>query len=161
MFAWFGTFVAQSYFIALKKYENHIKLGKIGFLLAIGVLLSTLYVFITVFKGWATMEPFVKANRLLMLSFAVFLAMAYLFRTDREKHKRFVFWAIALPIEPIIGRVSGLIKINNWELFYILVWHTFFLSFFIYDWFTLKKTHRISWIGLLWFYIAWSIAIYS
>ena len=85
MFAWFGIFVAQSYFIAKKKYETHIKFGKIGFLLAIGVFVSTLYVFIAIFKGWNAMEPFVKANRLLMLSFAAFIMLAYIYRKNREK----------------------------------------------------------------------------
>lgn len=161
MFAWFGTFVAQSYLIAQKKYDVHIKWGKIGFLLAIGVFASTLYVFIAIFKGWDAMEPFVKANRLFMLSFAVFLILAYLYRKNRVYHKRFIFWAIVLPIEPIMGRVTGVFQIDNWELFYFLGWHAFFISFFAYDWQTLKRIHPISWIGLAWFYIAWMISIYS
>lgn len=161
MFAWFGTFVAQAYFIAQKKFDTHIKLGKIGFLLAIGVFVSTLYVFIAVFNGWDAMEPFVRANRLLMLSFAVFLILAYLNRKNREQHKRFIFWAIILPIEPIMGRVSDVFQVDNWELFYAGVWHAFFISFFIYDWQTLKSIHPISWIGLTWFYIAWIISIFS
>ena len=101
------------------------------------------------------MEPFVKANRLMMLSFAVFIMCAYIYRKNREKHKRFIFWAIALPIEPIIGRVSEVFQIDNWQLFYALVWHAFFISFFAYDWQTLKRIHPISWLGLAWFYIAW------
>ena len=161
MFAWFGTFVTQAFLIARKKYDVHIKWGKIGFVLSIGVFLSTLYVFIAIFKGWDAMEPFVKANRLLMLSFAVFLMLAYIYRNNRVKHKRFIFWAIALPIEPIIGRVSEVFQIDNWELFYVIFWHAFFISFFAYDWQTLKKVHPISWVGLTWFYIAWAISIYS
>ena len=52
MFAWFGIFVVQSILIYLKKVRMHIRLGKIGFLIAIGVFLSTLYVFVAVFRGW-------------------------------------------------------------------------------------------------------------
>lgn len=161
MFAWFGTFVAQSYFIAHKKYKTHIKFGKIGFILAIGVFISTVYVFIVIFKGWDAMEPFVKANRLLMLSFATFIMLAYIYRRNREKHKRFIFWAIVLPIEPIMGRASELFQVDNWVLFYAFVWHVFFVSFFAYDWQTLKRIHPISWLGLTWFYVAWAISIYS
>jgi len=161
MFAWFGTFVAQSYFIARSNYNAHIKWGKIGFLLAIGVFVSTLLVFVAIFKGWNSMEPFVKANLLLMLSFAAFLMLAYLNRKNKKRHKRFIFWAIILPIEPIIGRVSEVFQIGNWELFYILVWHAFFVSFFAYDWQKSKRIHPISWIGLTWFYIAWTISIFS
>jgi hypothetical protein len=160
MFAWFLTFVLQSYFIFRKKYKTHMWWGKIGFIIAIGVFLSTVYVFIEIFDGWHAMEPFVKANRLLMLSFATFLMLAYIFRKNREKHKRFIFWAIVLPIEPIMGRVSGVFQIDSWEIFYILVWHLFFVTFFIYDWQTLKRIHPISWIGLAWFYTAWTISLY-
>ena len=161
LFAWFIAFVLQSYFILQKKYKTHMRWGKIGFIIAIGVFLSTVYVFIAIFKGWDAMEPFVKANRLLMLSFATFIMLAYIYRKNREKHKRFIFWAIVLPIEPIMGRVSDLFQIDNWEAFYFLGWHMFFITFFIYDWQTLKRIHPISWIGLAWFYIAWTISFYS
>lgn len=160
MFAWFGTFVAQSYLILRKNYAAHMRWGKVGFLLAIGVFLSTLYVFVAVFKGWEAMEPFVKANRLLMLSFAAFILLAYLRRKNTVQHKRFVFWAIVLPIEPIMGRVSDFFHVENWELFYFLVWHAFFASFLMYDWRTLKKIHPISWTALGWFYVAWAISLY-
>ena len=161
MFAWFGTFVAQTYFILRKKIKTHMRFGQIGFVLAIGVFLSTLYVFIAIYKGWSNMEPFVRANRLLMLSFATFILLAYLNRKNAIKHKRFIFWAIVLPIEPIMGRVSDLFLIDNWVLFYVIVWHTFFASFLIYDWLTIKKIHAISWAGLAWFYVAWLISLYS
>ncbi|WP_222984040.1 hypothetical protein [Flagellimonas meishanensis] len=161
MFAWFGTFAAQTYFILRKKFNTHMKWGRIGFILAIGVFVSTLYVFIAVYKGWGSMEPFVRANRLLMLSFATFILLAYVYRRNAVKHKRFVFWAIALPIEPIMGRVSDILQVENWVLFYILVWHILMASFFVYDWQTLKRIHPISWIGLAWFYVAWAISLYT
>lgn len=161
MFAWFGTFVAQSVFILRRQIRAHIRWGKIGFVLALGVLCSTVYVFVAVFKGWEAMEPFVKANRLFMLSFAVFILLAYLFRKDGARHKRFIFWAIVLPIEPILGRVSEVFSIDQWEIFYVIVWHFFFASFFLYDWTTLKRIHPISWAGLIWFYVTWVISLWS
>jgi hypothetical protein len=161
MFAWFGTFVAQTYFILTRKFDAHIKWGKIGFVLAIAVFLSTVYVFITVFQGWGSMEPFVKANRLFMVSFAFFLLLAYRNRGKGARHKRFVFWAIVLPIEPIMGRVSDFFNIDHWVLFYALGWHLFFASFLLYDWQTLKRIHPISWAGLVWFYLVWILALYS
>ena len=161
MFAWFGTFLAQTYFILRKKYKAHMKFGKLGFILSIGVFLSTLYVFIAVYKGWSTMEPFVRANRLLMLSFATLILLAYVNKKNAIKHKRYIFWAIVLPIEPIMGRVSDALQIDHWVLFYILVWHTLFASFFVYDWQTLKRIHPISWAGICYFYVAWIISFYS
>ena len=161
MLAWFVTFVAQTYFILIKKVKTHKRIGKIGFLLSIGVFLSTLYIFIAVYKGWNNMEPFVRANRLFMLSFAFFILLAYINKNNPAKHKRYIFWAIVLPIEPIMGRVSDVFLIDQWELFYFLVWHTLFASFFVFDWISIKKIHFISWIGLAWFYISWIISFYS
>lgn len=161
MFAWFGTFVTQTYFITQGKIAAHIKWGKIGMIIAIGVFLSTLWVFIAVFKSWEAMEPFVKANRLFMLSFAAFLFLAYKNTTNPEKHKRFIYLAIIPIIEPIMGRVSERLLVDNWELFYILVWNGFFLALFMYDWISLKRIHLISWIGLVWFYLVWAFSILS
>ena len=161
MFAWFGTFVAQTYFIMRGNIAAHIRWGKMGMIIAIGVFLSTLWVFIAVFKGWDAMEPFVKANRLFMLSFTVFLGLAYKHTTNPEKHKRFIYLAIIPIIEPIMGRVSGVLMIDQWELFYFLVWHSLFIGLFAYDWFSLKKIHKISWIGLCWFYAVWTFSLFS
>ena len=159
MFTWFGIFVAQTIFILRGNISSHIKWGKIGMFTAVGVFLSTVYVFISIYTGWDAMPYYVKANRLFMLSFAVFILLAYLNRRKSENHKRFICLAFILIIEPIIGRVSDKLMIENWELFYFLVWHTLFMSLFINDWITLKKIHKISWIGLVWFYIVWTISI--
>lgn len=161
MFAWFGTFVAQTYCILKRKFDAHVRLGKLGFGLAIAVFLSTVYVFIAVYEGWDNMEPFVKANRLFMLSFALFLVLAYRDRSNGVRHKRFIFWAIVLPIEPIMGRVSDFFHIEQWGLFYALVWHVLFVSFLIFDWQTLKRIHPISWAGLGWFYTVWALSMGS
>ena len=161
MFAWYGTFIAQSYFILRKKIDRHIWWGKFGFYIAIGVAISTLWVFIAVFKGWAAMEPFVKVNRLFMLSFTIFLILAYRYRNNAAYHKRCIFWAIVLPIEPIMGRVSDLLLVNNWGLFYFLVWHAFFVSFLVYDWLALRRIHEVSIVALAWFYFSWAFALMS
>lgn len=86
-----------------------------------------------------------------MLSFATFILLAYLYRSNVVKHKKFIFRAIVLPIEPIMGRVSDFFHVEKWELFYVLVWHDFFVSFFVFDWQTLKKNTSpiagLDWVG--------------
>lgn len=85
MFAWFIIFVVQTNFIRKGDYKAHMKWGIAGMLVAIGVFLSTVVVFITAFKGWAAMPFFVKANRFFMLSFAVLVLLGYLNRQNGTK----------------------------------------------------------------------------
>ncbi|WP_291117917.1 hypothetical protein [Flavobacterium sp. UBA6135] len=159
MFAWFIIFVFQSNFIRKGDYKAHMKWGIAGMLVAIGVFLSTVYVFITVYKGLDSMPYFAKANRFFMLSFAVLVVLGYLNRQNGTKHKRFIYMASLLILEPILSRVSGNLHIDNVEAFIAIVWNGLFISLFVYDWLTLKKIHKISWIGFVWFYIVWTISI--
>ncbi len=159
MFAWFIIFVVQTNFIRKGNYKAHMKWGIAGMLVAIGVFLSTVVVFITAFKGWAAMPFFVKANRFFMLSFAVLVLLGYLNRQNGTKHKRFIYLASLLILEPILSRVTGNLNIDNLEVFIVIVWNGLFISLFVYDWLTLKKIHKISWMGFVWFYIVWAISV--
>ncbi len=157
--SWFIIFVVQTNFIRKGNINAHMSWGVAGMISGIGVFLSTLYVFIAIYKGWDVMPDFVKANRIFMLSFAILLVLGYLHRKNGAKHKRFIYLATLLILEPIIGRVSDKLQIENWELFYIVVWNGFFISLLIYDWINFKKIHKISWIGFVWFYIVWVFSI--
>ena len=159
MFAWFIIFVAQTNFIRKANYKAHIKWGTIGMLVAIGVFLSTVYIFITVYKGWDAMPYFVKANRFFMLSFAILVLLGYLNRQNGAKHKRYIYLASLLILEPILSRVTGNLYIDNYMAFILIVWNGLFISLFVYDWLSLKKIHPITWIGFVWFYTVWAISI--
>ncbi len=159
MFAWFIILVIQTGYIRNGNHKAHMRLGLAGMITAIGVFLSTVYVFVMVFKGWDAMAYFVKANRFFMLSFAVLLILAYRNRKTAAKHKRFVYLASLLILEPILSRVSGNLGLSNPEAFIAITWNSFFISWFVYDWLTLKKIHPITWMGFVWFYIVWGISI--
>ncbi|MBX3238472.1 MAG: hypothetical protein KIT80_06765 [Chitinophagaceae bacterium] len=162
MFAWFIIFVVQTNFIRKGDYKTHMKWGIAGMVTAIGVFLSTVYVFIAIFESWDAMAFYVKANRFFMLSFAVFVVLGYLHRREATKHKRLIYLASLLILEPILSRVSGHIGIENFNYaaaFILLVWNGLFVSLLVYDWMTLKKIHKISWLGFMWFYIVLAISI--
>lgn len=141
MFAWFILFVVQANFIRKGNYKAHIKWGIVGLVAAIGVFLSTLYVFVAVYKGWDAMPYFAKANRFFLLSFAVLVVLGYRNRQNGTKHKQLIYMASLLILEPILSRVTGNLHIEDYEAYIavIIVWNGLFISLLVYDWLTLKK----------------------
>lgn len=160
LFAWFIILVIQTGFIRRENYDAHMRLGIAGLVVAVGVVLSTFYVFAALYDGWAAMPFFVKANRIFMPSFALFVFLAYLNRRNAPKHKRFLYVGTLYMLLPILDRASGAFTSEH-ELFILIVWNAFFVSLFVYDWLTLKKIHRISWMGFVWFYLVWVISIFT
>jgi len=161
-YAWFILFVIQANFIRKGDYKAHIKWGIVGMVTAIGVFISTVYIFVVVYEGWDAMPFWVKANRFLMGSFAVLVVLGYLKRNNAVQHKRYMYMATLYMLEPILGRVGehiGLVEDLAFDLFEAGVWNALFISLFIYDWKILKKIHPISWMGFIWFYIVWTISI--
>jgi hypothetical protein len=159
MFAWFVIFVVQTNFIRKGNYKAHMKWGIAGMVSAIGVFLSTIYIFVMVYKGYDAMPFYVKANRFFMLSFAVLVLFGYLNRQNGTKHKRFIYMGSLFILEPILSRVTGNLHIESGQVFLVIVWNGLFISLFVYDWLTLKKIHKISWMGFVWFYIVWAISV--
>lgn len=159
MFAWFIIFVFQTNFIRKGDYKAHMKWGIAGFVSAGLVVISTVYMLSEVYPGgWNSLKYFEKAIHLFIPSFAVLVLLGYLNRQNGNRHKRFVYMGTLLILEPILDRVAANLHIGNSELFVILVWNGLFLSLFVYDWLTMGKIHRISWMGFVWFYVVWAIS---
>lgn len=153
MFAWFITFVVQTNFIRKGDIKAHMRWGVAGMVIALGVFISTAYVFISIYEGWNVMSPVVKGNRIYMLSFAVLVAFGYLNRQNGTRHKHYIYMASLLILDPILSRVTANLHIQQVDAFIIIVWNGLFISLMIYDWLTLKKIHRIAWMGYLWYYV--------
>lgn len=159
--AWFVLLVVQTGYIRKGNYKAHRTLGVTGMLVGLGVVISTFYVFVAVYKGWNAMPGFVKANRFLTTSFALLLLLAYLQRKNGVKHKRYIYVGTLYVLGPVLDRVAGKLGVVNdmsFILFEAVVWNTLFLSLFIYDWRTLRKIHPISYIGFGWFYVVWILS---
>lgn len=159
MFAWFSMLVVQANFIRQGDYKTHMRWGMYGMLVAIGVFISTVNVFVQVYKGWDAMPYFAKANRFFMLGFAVLVLLAYLHRRNGVRHKRFMLVATLTVLEPILSRVAGNLGLEPVEAVILIIWHALFLSLFIHDRRTLGCVHPISWMGLVWVYAVYGLSV--
>ena len=161
--AWFIILVIQTGYIRKGNYKAHRALGIAGMLIGLGVIISTFYVFVAVYKGWSVMPDYVKANRIYTTSFAVLVLLAYLNRKHGIKHKRYIYVGTLYVLGPVLDRVAG--KLMSFDsmtgvvLFETIIWNVLFLSLFVYDWRTLKKIHPISWVGFIWFYAVWVLSV--
>lgn len=156
--AWFVILVIQSNLIRKGDIQAHRKWGMVGMGIALGVILSTFYVFVAVYEGWDAMPFFVKANRIFTVSFTVLVGLAYWKRTRPVLHKRFLFVGTFFVLGPVIDRVGGKFlgeNLMSYVIFEFFIWFGLFISLFLYDRKTLNKVHPISWIGFLWFFAIW------
>ena len=167
-FAWFIILVIQTNFIRKGNYKAHMKLGIAGLITAIGVFTTTLYIFIVIYKGWDNMSPLVRANRFLMLGFAILVTLAYLNRKKAAQHKRLIFVATFYMLGPILDRAMGRSFLESviendltWDLTFFGIWGSFFTSLFIYDWAVIKRFHTVTYIGLLIFCVILAISFLS
>lgn len=159
--AWFILLVIQTGYIRKGNYKAHRRLGITAMLVGLGVVLSTFYVFVAVYKGWQQMPDYVKANRFFTVSFSVLLLLAYLHRKNGARHKRFLFVGTFYVLGPVVDRVADKLGITtdaDYLLFEAAIWNILFLSLFVYDWLLLKKIHPVSWLSFIWFYIIWILA---
>lgn len=160
MFAWFIILVVQTNFIRKGNYQAHMRWGMAGLIAALGTVISTIYVFVAVYKGWDAMPFYAKANRFLLPSFAIFVWLGYKNRKNPDLHKRFIFLGNFFLLEPILGRFPlDMVSDTTFYIFEFCVWNTFFLSFLVYDWICLKRIHRITWMSYVWLYIVYVISI--
>lgn len=169
--SWMIALLAQSLLVSRGNVRLHRKLGMFALVAAIGVSLSTIWVFVVVWKGWAAMGPEVRANRLLLPSYALFVGLGYRFRRSPERHKRFMYTGTLFMLEPILARaydpllvpfMSGLTEAQIDAAFLptlFAVWISFFLALFAYDWALARRVHAVTAGALLWFGGIWAIVL--
>jgi len=156
--AWVVILVVQTHFIWTENRRAHMRLGVAGMLVAVGVTLSTLWVFVAIWRGWDALPFFAKANRFFLPSFAVLVLLGYLYRTKPVLHRRFMYLATLYMLGPVLDRASSHLELNVF-VFNPVVWNGLFLTFFLYDRVTLGRIHPITWGGFAWFYLVWVISV--
>jgi hypothetical protein len=164
--AWMLVFCVQAHLVRTGKMRLHRKLGMAGFLIAIGVTLSTLYVFVAVWKGWGAMAPYVKANRLLLASYSVLVLLAFLHRKRPEWHKRYLLIGTLYMLEPVLSRAFDPVEpwlagFSDrqldlfWWIFFVVLWNALFLSLLAYDRCVARRIHPVTAGGFAWFLAIW------
>jgi len=166
--AWYVLLATQANLVRVRNLRLHMKLGIATFIVAIGVTLSTLYLFVVLWKGWPNMEAEVRANRLLLPGYALCLLLAWRWRRQPDWHKRLIFTGTFFMLPPVLDRDYDRL-IMSWAkplfpVFYtkqvdeigFLVfrwgsWIGFFLSLVFYDWKKLRRVHPVTLAGCAWF----------
>lgn len=143
------------------------KLGIAGIIAAAGVFITTVYIFVIIYKGWDAMPYYVKSNRIFMPLFGIWVWLGYRNRKKPILHKRFMYIATLYMLGPILDRAIGNFYLENivsefvmYDVIVKVIWSLFFIFLFIYDWIVLRKIHFLSLIGLGLFVVTWFIAIY-
>lgn len=176
--AWYVLLATQANLIRLRNVRLHRELGIATFVVAIGVTLSTLYIFIAVWKGWSHMTEEVRANRLFLPGYAIFLLLAWQRRGQSDWHKRLIFTATFFMLGPVLSRAYDPL-VMSWikplfpvlytkqvdEIafltFFFATWIGFFLSLVLYDWKVLRRIHPVTLAGLAWFVSTWLISAFT
>jgi len=167
--AWYVLLAMQANLIRVRNLRLHRTLGVATFVVAIGVTLSTLYLFVVLWKGWANMAPDVRANRLLLPGYALCLLLAWRWRAHADWHKRLIFVGTFFMLSPVLDRVYDRL-IMSWakplfptlytpavdEIGFLVFrwgsWIAFFVSLALYDWKMLpRRVHRVTLAGCAWF----------
>ena len=172
--AWYVLLATQANLIRVRNVKLHKRLGITTFVVAIGVILSTLYIFVVVWKGWGHMSEEVRANRLFLPGFATCVLLAWLRRGQADWHKRLILAGtffmqgpvlarsydplVVSWMEPLFPAFSARVDEVGFLAFFFGIWIGFFLSLAAYDWRTLRRIHPVTVGGSSWFVVTWLIS---
>lgn len=172
--AWYVLLATQANLVRVRNLRLHRRLGVATFVVAIGVTVSTLYIFVVLWNGWSNMAAEVRANRLFLPGFAAFLLLAWLWRRQTDWHKRLVLTGTFFMLGPVLARCYDPLIVSWMEPlfpaftarvdevgflgFFYGVWVGFFLSLARHDWTTLRRVHPVTVAGFAWFALTWLIS---
>lgn len=166
--AWLTLFAVQANLVRIANVRLHRRLGVAGAIIAAGVVLSTLWVFVAVWHGWAAMQVVGKANRVLLPSYAVAVTLGFLARRRPDRHKRLFAVGSLYMMEPVLSRMfdpfNPVLDLfteeqvdQAWWAFFVTVWNGLFVSLLVHDRLTLGRIHPVSAVGYGWFCAIWLV----
>jgi hypothetical protein len=174
---WYLLLALQANLVRVRNLRLHRRLGITTFLVGLGVTLSTLWVFIAVWKGWGAMSAEARANRLLLPGFALALLLAWRWRTRADWHKRLILAGTFLMLGPVLARCYDPLIVSWLEplapgvmmrmdevgflIFFVGLWIGSFASLARYDWLTLRRVHPVTITGFIWLMTSWLVAALS
>ena len=174
---WYVLLVVQANLVRLRNIKLHKRLGITAFVVAIGVTLSTLYIFVDLWKGWSHMAADVRANRLFLAGYATCLLFAWRHRARTDWHKRLIFIGTFFMLGPVLSRAFDPLIVSWMEplfpaftarmdpigffIFFWGIWIGFFLSLAAYDWRLLRRVHPVTSAGFASFVLIWLFSALS
>lgn len=149
MSAWLLVYIAQVALAVVGNFRFHKKLGLLAVALGILIWISMGAVSVRALVGNPTpLDSFLfdilLVQLYIMQVFGIFFTWGILVRKKAEEHKRLLFLSTLVLMQAALDRVpflqSGVLAFIALDLL--------LLPLFIYDWITLKRIHKITWIGL-------------
>ncbi|WP_338243346.1 hypothetical protein [Aurantiacibacter hainanensis] len=168
--AWMVLLVVQANLPCIGKTSLHRSLGKVAFVVGAGTVLTTLYLFVAVWRSWAAMSPEVIANRLLLPSFGIAILAAWWLRRRTDWHRRLIYCGTLFLLSPILSRtydplVAPMLPVyppgedEHLFLSYLaLTWSAMFLGQLLYDWLQSGRFHPASLVTFGWTVVVYCIA---
>lgn len=168
--AWMVVLMVQAMLAGRGRLALHRSLGMAAFWIAIGVTLSTIWVFVAVWKDWALMSAEVKANRLLLPSYSLFVALAFHQRRRPDLHKRLIYTGTLFMLGPVLARSYDRLLVplmTGWserqidDAFlpcFFTTWTAFFIGLAMYDLKLSGRLHRVTLVASGWFVLVWLYA---
>jgi hypothetical protein len=155
MFAWTIVLLIQTNHIRRLNIQQHMRFGKIGFIIAILMLVSINFLAYTG-PDFVDLPFFGKANRVFVPAFALMLLCAYLKRNNKILHRYLIFTGMLLCMEPILSRFCGNLGMNP-AVYAFPIWLLLWVSLFIYDVVARRKIHPILYGGFLFFLLVYGM----
>lgn len=155
--AWMLVFVAQAWLVSTRRTRLHRRVGALGGVLVVPMLVSG----VTVALAWAKDESSVAVGALASESrfvvvaipltsivlFAILVAAGLYYRRQPDIHKRFMVLATIALLPPALGRIPILAARGPAAFFGVTI--LFILSVAAYDYWTRRRVHAVSlWGGL-------------
>ncbi|HWT64993.1 MAG TPA: hypothetical protein VN151_02680 [Terracidiphilus sp.] len=152
---WLLTLIVQIALVSARKVKLHMALGLWGFgLAAVMVVIGTISSVNSLrrdmsppWSGLSALTFFVIPLSAIAL-FAVMVAWSYAMRRRPDYHKRLMILANIVLLDPAIGRFPDTITPMG-PMTQSLILFSFLVILMAYDFFTLRKVHRVTWQGSL------------
>lgn len=156
LLAWMILLVVQASLPAFGRVALHRKIGPWTMLIGLGVVLSTLFLFVAVWRGWDALRPQILANRLFLALFAASIFAAWRMRYRADWHKRLIYVGTLFMIEPVVSRTYDPLiapfmppyppgeDLHLFLAYLFGLWFAFYLCLFLYDWLSLRRLHPVT-----------------
>lgn len=146
MFIWYILIVIQSGLIRSGNKPLHQKLGKSSVILAIGIIVSGIWMSVAHF---ARPDGFVftTINTFILINFIILYYLAWKARFQPEFHKRYMVFVSLSAIFPALGRI--ILGLNFNEYLAVPFWILLVLVVGVYDFRSLGKIHPATKFGTI------------